>query len=109
MENIKVGNYAKHTKDGYMGKIISFNDVFVNLDTGKTCFRQYIKTAENIIDLIEVGDYVNGYKVVNIIDNEYLECGFDGDWQKTIMLYKSQIKSIVTKEAFAQMEYKVGE
>lgn len=111
MENIKVGDYAKHIKDGYIGKIVSFDNIFVHLDIGRSALRHYIKTAENKIDLIEVGDYVNGYKVGMIdIDNfdeegtnkKYLLCGGTA-------IFEEEIESIVTKEQFANMEYKVGE
>jgi len=53
VENIKVGDYAKHTKDGYIGKIVDFDDTFVRLDIGRSALRHYIKTAENIEDLME--------------------------------------------------------
>lgn len=67
-----------------------------------------IKSSPNIIDLIEVGDYVNGHRVTNfMLDNgkkigvfvEATAWGYDAD----------EIKSIVTREQFSQMEYKVGE
>ena len=78
-----------------------------------------IKSSSNIIDLIQVGDYVNGdrvkalkgdiesHKINNeddVIYTEYINdydewCGFEED----------EIKSIVTKEQFESMEYKIGE
>ena len=70
-----------------------------------------LKASHNIIDLIEVGDYVNGYIVCEI---DYAESGkyvmVDDNvkgWQS--MYFNNQIKSIVTKEQFEQMSYKVGE
>ena len=70
---------------------------------------QIKKSSPNIIDLIEVGDYVNGYKVLNVLDFN--------DNSKMISLEKiydnkiaeEDIKSIVTKEQFESMEYKVKE
>ena len=57
-----------------------------------------IKSSPNIIDLIEVGDYVNGEKVTNINGILYV---------KNIgALEEINIKSIVTKEQFEAMEYK---
>lgn len=59
----------------------------------------------NIIDLIEVGDYVNGLLVQS---NDY-------NFDKPIKIFsylrfgKEDIKSIVTKEQMEQMAYKVGE
>lgn len=62
-----------------------------------------VKASHNIIDLIEVGDYVNGVIVTqSYIDNikhiapEIKENNYD-------------IKSIVTKEQFENMEYRIGE
>lgn len=74
------------------------------------------KVSHNIIDLIEAGDYVNGdlvlfagatiwdsdgnilVKQVHINHNGY-------DW----WLREDLIKSIVTKEQFENMSYKVGD
>lgn len=75
-----------------------------------------IKHSRNIIDLIEVGDYVNGVEVVDIV-NEYR----NNETEKSLYMdsdmgtgYRNQmfaehIKSIVTKEKFERMKYKVKE
>ena len=76
---------------------------------------EIIKSSPNIIDLIEVGDYVNGKKVV---DKQYHYTDKDnydmGEWcifYENVALgdYQYYIKSIVTKEQFSCMEYKIGE
>ena len=72
--------------------------------------KNVIKASYNIIDLIEVGDYVNGFRVENI----YNPTGNEVFWIKLscnpIDNYKNEdIKSIVTKEQFEQMSYKVGD
>ncbi len=76
---------------------------------------EIIKSSPNIIDLIEVGDYVNGKKVV---DKQYHYTDKDnydmGEWcifYENVALgdYQYDIKSIVTKEQFSCMEYKIGE
>ena len=76
--------------------------------TGKILFiEDEIKSSPNIIDLIEVGDYVNGLKVQEV-NNEIKGFGtivFDKD--NSIM--EDYIYSIVTKEQFSSMEYKIGE
>ena len=69
------------------------------------------KWANEIIDLIEPEDYVNGVEVIDKeFDNfneEYLQCGV-GDY--VICTYEvKDIKSILTKEQMEQMEYKVEE
>ena len=63
---------------------------------------EIIKASHNIIDLIEVGDYVNGSEVTS--KDQFLGFG-NHDWY----ILDNEIKSIVTKEQFSQMEYKVGE
>ena len=60
------------------------------------------KVSYNIIDLIEPGDYVNGYEVTS--KDQFLGFG-NHDWY----ILDNEIKSIVTKQQFSQMEYKVGE
>lgn len=61
--------------------------------------------SNNIIDLIEVGDYVNGYLVLNVLnfnDNPRilnLEKIYDNK------ITEEDIKSVVTKEQFESMKY----
>lgn len=66
------------------------------------------KVKENLIDLIELGDYVNGHRVIDfMLENDKRKgiivdaavWGFDAD----------EIKSIVTYEQFESIKYKVGE
>lgn len=71
-----------------------------------------VKASHNIIDLIEKGDYVNGLIVTDndMSDNlgkRYLELGYKYYVHETV--YDEDIKSIVTKEMFEIMSYKVGE
>ena len=72
--------------------------------------KQIKGASHNIIDLIEVGDYVNGKEVEDVINNtinlfEQPVLRIDDDYY----LIAEDIKSIVTKEQFSQMEYKVGD
>ena len=81
--------------------------------------KDIIKASYNIIDLIEVGDYVNGSKVIDISiigkDKEkwvWVEQMEDTDnkyGDDYVGYNNEQIKSIVTKEQFEQMAYKVEE
>lgn len=77
-----------------------------DLDNNEATVDDYvIKSSPNILDLIEVGDYVNGEKVINIIkEHKYLEVS-----DEEIVIDEKDIKSIVTKEQFSQMEYRIGE
>lgn len=71
-----------------------------------------IKASNNIIDLIEEGDYVNGEKITRVIPQDI--CGDEVlDYQHIFAddkeIFKHEIKSIVTKEQFESMSYKVGD
>jgi hypothetical protein len=68
-----------------------------------------VKSSPNIIDLIEVGDYVNGKKVVD----KWEEPNWYGyfiklEGEETIPTIR-KIESIVTKEQFESMEYRIEE
>lgn len=77
--------------------------------------KPYIKKhSSNIIDLIEVGDYMNGYKVLDVMENMntgeiHLEMPMDytnkelGD----CTIYNKDIISICTREQFKNAEYKL--
>ncbi len=69
---------------------------------------EIIKSSPNIIDLIEVGDYVNGYLVIEKDINNELRYIDLKDRNMKYVKYLD-IKSIVTKEQFSCMEYKIGE
>lgn len=77
------------------------------------CFEEdIIKLSPNIIDLIEKGDYVNDEKITRVILEDI--CGDEIlDSQHIFVrdkeIYNDQIKSIVTKEQFEEMKYKVGD
>ena len=109
-------NMYVRTKDGYisqykyydttnMGKLLCIplsNGTFANIE-------DIIKASYSIIDILEVGDYVNSEKI------DYISISKDGKKRPLIRdniylfdKYKS-INSIVTKEQFEQMSYKVGE
>lgn len=82
------------------------------------------KASYNIIDLIEVGDYVNGWRVNRVEkeeDGTFLTVGtltsfvsrnekdpyLTEDYNEADKICK--IKSIVTKEQFESMSYKIGD
>lgn len=106
--------YSQHLFDNYIFNVghdygdTLTNDEFNNID-------ELGKVKKSIIDLIEVGDYVNGYKV-SFVDEEpvmgnFVQCDYEVSFGTTnhYRFYKADIKSIVTKEQFSQMEYRIGE
>ncbi len=111
--------YDRHTTDdivvwlnGYGDGKIVFIDDFEEAKYLCIKPRGFIKKEPsfNIIDLIEVGDYVNGFRVEYV----YNPTGNKVLWIKLscnpIDNYENKdIKSIITKEQFEQMSYKVGE
>ena len=93
------------TNGGYKGgKVLKryINDIEYSNFNGD----EIIKFSPNLLDLIEVGDYVNG-KLVKDINPEktFIIVETSSIIQDTI--YKEDIKSIVTKEMFERVEYKV--
>lgn len=70
---------------------------------------KFIKSSSNIIDLIEIGDYVNGNPVCLIKEDEH-----NRKWIYTDSNYKcgyleEDIETILTKEQFEKMMYKIGD
>ena len=75
--------------------------------------KNILKASHNIIDIIEVGDYVNGKlvaknKEVITTDNIYIG-RYLYEKDNSLIGGEEDIKSIVTKEQFESMSYKVGE
>ena len=89
---IEVGEYVR-TKNGIIDKvIIKYNGKCNNPNCDKkhiSCKYNYydekdiVKHSKNIIDLIEVGDIVNGYKILEIADSIY-------ESSKRILIYKNE-------------------
>ena len=109
---LEVGQFAR-LKSGYICKIININDfrepnmkygveanylkdvMFIGDD-------DVVKASYNIIDILEKGDYVNGFPVIHK-ENDILKCGL------LVQFKENEIKSIVTHEQIEQMAYKVVE
>lgn len=111
---IKVGEYVR-TKEGVIGKITKvvtnsiFYVQFYDNEPWKTDIEEagIVKSSPNIIDLIEVGDYVNGYLIDYIPDNEKAVYHDSSDCADVEKFENKDIETIVTKEQFKEMEYKV--
>ena len=99
----------KYTNKVLLGNGKIFENKFYYFDDGE----EIVKHSKNIIDLVEVGDYVNGYKVIGVtLDPAPSGKCVDIDCDKPSYesyLFEEQIYSIVTKEQFASIEYKVEE
>lgn len=131
-------NMYVRTKDGIIAKVdyIDDNTIFFDKDLYRTYsdsinflekdnLERIVKASYNIIDLIEVGDYLNGFKVskierydtntiikignstFNVLEGEKIYTpSYDNNngYEKI-----EKLKSIVTHEQIEQMEYKVGD
>lgn len=105
-ENRTVNRYGYEIGSEWDGKLYS---------TIKTT--DIIKHSKNIIDLIEVGDYVNGDEVVTVYgydedgnDKDGLGiCEVDDDYAYYTYLEDIDIKTILTKEQYEASCYKVKE
>ena len=135
MKELEVGMYIRYvpTLGGYTQKISKITktkncllDMAYYLDNEKepvfsSYFDYILKSSFNPIDLIKVGDYVNGKIVISIYeqDNKYYQNGKEfithdkmimyGDMACVCKLENLQINSIVTKEQFDSMKYVVGD
>lgn len=134
-KELNIGDYVR-TKDNGIAKIIDSRitkkggDIYCTVQTVYTTYitdnnlyltdGDIIKISPNIIDLIEVGDYVNGERVEWIGYDLYRENEdktLTGIGEKRILfneftkdsVREKSIKSILTKEQFESMEYKIGE
>lgn len=104
---LEVGMYVRTKK----GKIYKFE---TNNSMAKNGAKKYmVNCSYNLIDLIEVGDYVNGELVVAIHKNYVCDEIELGTALETACNYTAilneDIKSIVTKEMFSSMEYRLGD
>ena len=119
---IEVGEYVR-TEDGIIAKILRFENedygdrgnIVYGLDreafdktegfeeTSEWILPDQIKKhSKNIIDLIEVGDYVNGELIEETEYDLYINSDFKQEYAKSI-------KTILTKEQYEANCYKVKE
>ena len=105
-------NMYVRTKDGIIDKILKLNKSSVKGVSQKDELYAYdidntVKASYNIIDILEVGDYVNGHRVEEI-DFENEEIFTDSEYYCGIVEF-CNIKSVITHEQMEQMAYKVGD
>lgn len=135
MEELEIGEYVR-SKKGYIAKIKdiickgypikSLEGYIICDDEDGTIINpnEVIKHSKNLIDLIEIGDIVNGYRILEMVNSIYKK-------SKRILIYKNErekyerwiyikeydgkihtqddIKTILTKEQYMQNCYKVEE
>ena len=128
MKELEVGMYIRYvpTLGSYTQKISKITktkncllDMAYYLDNEKepvfsSHFDYILKSSFNPIDLIQENDYVNGYKVIEIIkdfkvivDKSERNTNDGNYYLKSFT--NNQIKDIVTKEQFESMKYVIKE
>lgn len=116
---IEVGEYVR-TNKGNIGQVI---DIFeghciakyhIQFQGNVKVKRQYLSTntivkhSKIISEIVEAGDYVNGYYVRKIANYNNELCAFDLNVMQWIPLAEIDVfYSIVTHEQMANIEYKV--
>ena len=117
---LEVGQFVRY-KNG-IGKIVGKYVKGVLIDKGiagyfRTENEDILKASNNIIDLIEEEDYVNELPVEDYYTrydeekDDYIKIGIVTleDYWKGTFTSVEDIKSIVTKETFESMKYKLGD
>lgn len=106
---IEVGEYVRNRR-GIIRRVETiksgkrqFTRTTETLINGKFKLEDIIKHSKNIIDLIEVGDYVNGERILDIT-GEYIRTN---ETTHNIVYLTKHIKTILTHEQYAQNCYKV--
>jgi hypothetical protein len=126
MKKIKVGEYMRTKYSGiFKIKDIDFEKFEIIQDNNRVwefddleemedfIFKSIVKHSPNIIDLIEAGDYVNGYKIIAddsavLPDCKHAFVVFERNGTSFLKIWgETDIKSIVTKEQFESMKYEV--
>lgn len=108
---IEVGEYVR-LDNNKIGKVIAIEKGSIMLDIkenrwiGICCISKHSK---NIIDLIEVGDYINGCLVIDIEDRNIIILQKTGGFYKFDKKSIANIKSITTHEQFKNTEYRIPE
>lgn len=118
MKDIEVNEYVR-TKEGEIHKVIKIIEDDGDWDyyccgNNVGYFAMDIANhSKHLIDLIEVGDFVNGYRVISVdygVTNDTTECielDLNSNYQYNFISIR-QIQTILTKEQFEANCYKVG-
>lgn len=123
MIKIEINEYVR-TKDGEIGIFKGYNNnrksqwackvKLPRMKFWKYYTEEYIvKHSKQLIDLIEVGDIVNGYKVISVdydVMNDTTECielDLNSNYQYNFISIR-QIEIILTKEQYMANCFKVG-
>ncbi len=123
--DIKLNEYVR-TKDGhiakYIKKLAKDEDVSDGMLFDSYIYEKHklirykflkeiiVKHSKQLIDLIEIGDFVNGYRVTDkyLFAGEMLVLETKGNGTNCKYFCEKDIKTILTKEQYMANCYKVG-
>lgn len=108
-DKIEVNEYVR-TKDGKIDKVINSNfymSIYVECEKGLCLIESIVKHSKQLIDLIEVGDFVNGFPILEPIYNGNTMYGIDEGYENFKKSF-GEIQTILTKESYMANCYKVG-
>ena len=92
----------RDTNKVLLGNGKTFENKFYYFDDGE----KIVKHSKNLIDLIEVGDIVNGHLVDEVRITSFGNLIFINDYKTE--LHEKDIEIILTKEEYLTRGYKVG-
>lgn len=101
----RVTKCTKHESWGYIVKVLGQYSCYAHTSNGE--LSDVIKASNNLIDLIEVGDYVNGKEVTEVMTDNKGKITDIAYTEETEGLSYSllPVKNIVIKEQFESMKY----
>lgn len=122
IEDLKVGQYVRFKDKRNITYIRNIREIpqdnrYASIYLDKEAnyskglsLKNIIKASFDVIDILEVGDYVNGYPIYEIVEYEdNTRAIVIGDDNKSIIWKKQDIEDVITKEQFKQMKYRIGE
>lgn len=113
MENeIKDNEYIR-TDIGKIDKVINANyymPQYIECEKDLIFKNNIVKHSSNLKDLIQCGDYVNGYLVIKVTKNKFIiisKYGLQEYEKEKVRQEIYNIETITTKEQFESISYKV--
>lgn len=107
---IEVGEYVR-TKNGKIDKIINNNcymPQYIECEKSLLYKEDIVNHSKDLVDLIEEGDFVNGYPAKRIANFNNELCNFDLNTMEWTPLKDIDVYyNILTKEQYMQNCYKI--
>ena len=107
---IEIGEYAR-TKNGKIDKVINNNcymPQYIECEKSLLYKEDIVNHSKDLVDLIEEGDFVNGYPAKRIANFNNELCNFDLNTMEWTPLKDIDVYyNILTKEQYMQNCYKI--